>query len=188
MADIQANGLRRGTAIIHDGVPYRVLQFEHRTPGNKRGFVQTKLRNLRDGSQREVKFSATEMIQRAHVEDREMEYLYSEPDGAVFMDTQDYEQTSLNSEALGNAKPWLQEGMHLQIEMLDGQPIAVRLPKAVDVTVREAEAVVKGQTASKSNKPAVLENGVTIQVPPFIEAGDRVRVDPAEQRYIERCK
>ena len=188
MADIQATGLRRGMPILHEGVPYRVLEFEHRTPGNKRGFVQTKLRNLLDGSQREVKFSATEMVERAHVESREMEFLYAEPSGAVFMDTENYEQLTLNDEILSDAKPWLAEGMRLFVELLNGNPIGVQLPKTLEIGVREAEPVVRGQTASKSNKPAVLENGITVQVPQFVDAGDRIVVDPGELRYVERAK
>jgi elongation factor P len=188
VADVQATGLRRGMAILHEGVPYRVLEFEHRTPGNKRGFVQTKLRNLLDGSQREVKFSANGFVERAQIQVREMDYLYSDGSGAVFMDAESYEQLRLDEEALGGAGPWLSEGMRLSVELLDGRPIGVSLPKVVEVRVREAEPVVKGQTAARSSKPAVLENGITIQVPPFIDSGDQIRVDPGEQRYIERSK
>lgn len=188
MADIQATELRRGTSIIRDGIPYRVLQFEHRTPGNKRGFVQTKLRNLLDGTQREVRFSATELVERAHVEVREIEYLYAESDAVVFMDTESYDQLRLSDETLGDARPWLSDGMRLHVELLDGNPIGVVLPKTIDISVREAEPVVKGQTAAKSTKPAVLENGLALQVPTFIDAGDRIKIDPAELRYIERCK
>ena len=188
MAEIQATSLRRGTPIVHEGIPYRVLQFEHRTPGNKRGFVQTKLRNLLDGTQREVRFSASQLVERARVEAREMEYLYAEPDAAVFMDTESYEQLHLSKEALGDAAPWLSDGMCIHVELLDGNPIGVQLPKTVEIGVRDAEPVLKGQTAAKSTKPAVLDNGVGLQVPPFIEAGDRIKVDPAELRYIERCK
>ncbi len=188
MADVQANGLRRGMAILHDGAPYRVLEFEHRTPGNKRGFVQTKLRNLLDGSQRAVKFSATESIERAHIDVREMDYLYSDASGAVFMDAESYEQLNLDADVLGDASAWLAENTRLHVELLDGRPIGITLPKVVEIGVREAEPVVKGQTAARSSKPAVLENGITIQVPLFVESGDRVRVDPAELRYIERAK
>ncbi len=188
MADIQATSLRRGTPIVYEGTPYRVLKFEHRTPGNKRGFVQAKLRNLLDGTQRDVRFSASEFVQRAHVEAREMEYLYAEPDAVVFMDTETYDQVSLSKEVLGDAAPWLSDGLRIHVELLDGAPIGIQLPKTVEISVREAEAVVRGQTAAKSTKPALLENGVGIQVPPFIEAGDRIRVDPGDLRYIERCK
>ena len=188
MPDIQATALRKGTVLIHEGTPYRVLTFEHRTPGNKRGFVQTKLRNLMDGTQREVKFSATEFVERAHVDAREMDYLYGDGDSFVFMDVETYDQISIPAEGVGDAAPWLVEGMRLQIQTLNGAPIGVQLPKVVEIEIAEAEPVIKGQTAARSNKPAVLTNGVAVQVPQFIEAGDRIRVDPSEQRYIERAK
>ena len=188
MANVQATGLRKGSVIVHEDVPYRVLAFEHRTPGNKRGFVQAKLRNLRDGTQREVRFSATEFVERAHLDTRDMDYLYSDASGHVFMDAENYEQLALDAEAAGDAAAWLAEGMRLRLQTLNGEPIGLLLPKAVEIDVREAEPVVKGQTAAKSSKPAVLSNGVSLQVPPFIEAGDRIRVDPTEPRYIERCK
>jgi elongation factor P len=186
--DIQATALRRGTAIIHEGVPYRVLEFEHRTPGNKRGFVQTKIRNLLDGTQREVKFSTNDSVERAIIEAREMDYLYPESDGGVFMDVQSYEQLTVRGDMFADAAPWLSEGMRVLIELLDGRPIGLQLPKAVEIGIKETEPVIKGQTAAKSNKPAVLENGVTIQVPTFLGSGDRIRVDPGELRYIERAK
>ena len=188
MAHIQATDLRRGNSIIHDGVPYRVLSFEHRTPGNKRAFVQTKLRNLLDGTQREVKFSATDFLERAVIQAREMDYLYSEDGGAVLMDAETYDQMTLDSDTLGDAAPWLSEGMRLLVEVLEGQPIGVRLPKTVEIEVKETEPVMKGQTAAKSNKPARLVNDISIQVPPFIVVGDRIKVDPGELRYVERCK
>jgi elongation factor P len=187
--DIQATGLRRGTTVVYEGAPYRVLGFEHRTPGNKRGFVQTKLRNLLDGTQRDVKFSATDFVERVIVETREMDFLYSEGDDAgVFMDAENYEQLTIAEGMFREASPWLQEGLRVMIEVLEGKPIGIRLPKTVEIAIRETEPVLKGQTAAKSNKPAELENGITIQVPPFIAAGDRIRVDPGELRYVERVK
>jgi len=188
VATIQANGLRRGTAVIHDGTPYRVLEFEHRTPGNKRGFVQTKLRNLLDGTQREVKFSANDFVERATIEAREMEFLYRDSSGSVFMDTESYDQMPLSDELLGDAAPWLSEGMRVGVEQLDGNPIGVQLPKTIEIEVADTEGVVKGQTAARSNKPATLSNGERIQVPLFINRGDRIRVDPAEKRYVDRVK
>jgi elongation factor P len=188
MADIQATNLRRGTAILVDGTLYRVLDFEHRTPGNKRAFVQTKLRNLQDGTQREVKFSSTDFVERAVIKTREMDYLYSDGTGYVFMDTETYDQITLSEGILGDVAPWLSEGMHALVELHGEQPIGVQIPKGVEAVVAETEAVVKGQTAARSSKPARLENGVVVQVPPFIEVGDRIRVDAQEQRYIERCK
>jgi elongation factor P len=188
MAGIQANDLRRGTAIIYQGAPHRVLEFEHRTPGNLRAFVQAKLRNLIDGTQKDVRFSATEFVERAVIETREMDYLYPEANGCVFMDAETYEQLTIPEDVLGGAAPWLSENMRLQVQLLNGNPIGVELPTTVDIEVADTEPVVKGQSAARSNKPAKLANGVVIQVPPFIKVGDRLKVDPAELRYIERCK
>lgn len=188
MASIQATALRRGTTIVYEGSPCRVLEFEHRTPGNKRGFVQTKLRNLLDGTQRVVKFATGEFLERAVIQTREMNFLYSEGDGAVFMDAETYDQITLGSDLLGDVRAWLSENMRLLVEMLDDRAIGVQLPKTVEVVIREAEPVIKGQTAARSTKPATLENGITLQVPTYLEAGDRIRVDPAELRYVERVK
>ncbi len=188
MADIQATALRRGTSVIIEGVPYRVLEFEHRTPGNKRGFVQTKLRNLMDGTQRSFKFSTADSLERAIIETREMDYLYRDGDGGVFMDTETYDQINVSGELYGDAAPWLTEGLRLLVEMLEGRAIGLQLPKTVEIGIRETEPVIKGQTAAKSNKPATLDNGVTLSVPTFLAVGDRIRVDPGELRYVERVK
>jgi elongation factor P len=186
--DIQANALRKGTAIVYEDIPYRVLEFEHRTQSRKSGFVQVKLRNLRDGTQRQIKLSSDAHVERAWVEAVEMEFLYADGDACVFMNTQDFEQSSMPAAELDDVLPWLQDGMRVQVELLNGEPIGVQLPKSVEIEVREAEAVVKGQTASKSSKPATLANGVTIQVPQFISTGDRIRVDPEERKYLERAR
>ncbi len=186
--DIQATALRKGTSIIYEGTPYRVLEFAHRTPGNKRGFVQTKLRNLLDGTQRAVKFSTNDSVQRAIVEAREMDYLYREGDAGVFMDTETYDQLTIGAEMFADASPWLTEGVRLIVEVLDGRPIGLKLPKTVEIGIKDTEPVVKGQKAAKSNKPATLDNGVTFQVPTFLEPGDRIRVDPEELLYVERAK
>jgi elongation factor P len=189
VATIQSTALRRGTVILHEGVPYKVLEFQHRTPARQRGFMETKLRNLLDGTQRQQKFWATDTIERARIDAREMDFLYREAAGFVFMDAQSYEQVTLGADLVGDAAPWLSDGMRVVVEFLDGtRPIGVQLPKVVEVRVREAEAVVKGQTAARSTKPATLENGVTLQVPTFIDAGDRIRVDPGEPRYLERAR
>ncbi len=188
MANIQAGDLRRGTAIIYEGVPYRVLEFEHRTPGNLRAFIQAKLRNLLNGTQREVRLRPSDTLERATIQASEMEYLYREASGYVFMDVANYEQLTVAEEDLGEKGLWLQEGMRLGVEVLDGRPIGIQLPKTIELTVRETEAVIKGQTAARSAKPATLENGVRINVPPFIATGDRSRVDPEELRYVDRVK
>jgi elongation factor P len=185
---MQANELRRGMNVMLEGKPYRVMESEIRTPGKGRAFIQVKFRSILDGTQKELKLSTSEDIEEADIQSKEMDYLYADGDGAVFMDVQDYEQMTISDAVLGDGKPWLAEGMRCWVDLLDGRPIGVTLPKIVEVKVRSAEPTVKGQTAAKSSKPAVLENGVTIQVPPFIEAGEKLRVDPAEGRYIERAK
>jgi len=174
--------------IIHNGVPHRVMDFQHRTPGNLRAFVQAKLRNLRNGASSEVRFSSTENIERASLEEHEMEFLYSDPDMHHFMNTETYDQISLDSEALGEAINYLVAGTKIQVEFFEGQPMGVELPPAVELTVVETQPEMKGATASNSPKPAKLETGVTVQVPPFIKQGDRIRVDPAKGVYLERAK
>jgi elongation factor P len=171
-----------------DGRPYRVLESEIRTPGKGRAFIQVKFRSILDGTQKELKLSTGDQVEEAAIESKDMDYLYADAEGAIFMDIESYEQMTIPDEVLGDAKVWLSENMRCSVELLDGVPIGVTLPKVVEIKVRSADAVVRGQTASKSGKSAVLENGVTIQVPPFIESGEKLRVDPTEKRYIERAK
>jgi elongation factor P len=188
MANIQSKDLRRGTAIFYEGIAYRVLEFEHRTPGNLRAFVQVKLRNLINGTQRDIRFSSTEMIERASMETREMDFLYRDNSGFVFMDIQSYEQFTITEETLGERALWLTDGMRVNVEVLEDNPIGIQLPKTLEATVKETEAVIKGQSAARSAKPATLENGLRVNVPPFIAVGDRIRVDPEELTYIDRVK
>jgi elongation factor P len=174
--------------IIYNGAPHRVLDFQHRTPGNLRAFVQAKLRSLKNGSSTEVRFSSTENIERASLEEHEMEYLYSDAELHHFMNTETYDQIALDAEALGSATDYLVPGTKIQVEFFEGQPIGVELPPAIELTVVETQPEMKGATASNSPKPAKLETGVTVQVPPFIKEGDRIRVDPAKGAYLERAK
>ena len=174
--------------IIYNSIPHRVLDFQHRTPGNLRAFVQAKLRNLKNGSSTEVRFSSTENIERAALEDHEMEYLYSDADAHHFMNTETYDQIQLDAETLGDSINYITPGTKIQVEFFEGQPIGVELPPAVELTVVETQPEMKGATASNSPKPAKLETGVTVQVPPFVKEGDRIRVDPAKGVYLERAK
>lgn len=185
---MQANELRRGMNVILEGRPYRVMESEIRTPGKGRAFIQVKFRSILDGTQKELKLSTSDQVEEADIESKDMDYLYADGDGAIFMDVENYEQTTIPDDVLGDSKPWLSENMRCVVELLNGIPIGVTLPKVVEIKVRSADAVVRGQTAAKSQKSAVLENGVTIQVPPFIESGEKLRVDPTEKRYIERAK
>jgi elongation factor P len=188
LANIQAKDLRRGTAVIYEGSPYRVLDFEHRTPGNLRAFVQVKLRHLVNGNQRDVRFSSTEVVERASMETRDMDFLYKDNTGYVFMDAQTYEQFTIDEETLGDRALWLSDGMRVVVEVLEDRPLGIQLPKTIEATVKETEAVIKGQSAARSAKPATLQNGLRVNVPPFIDVGDRIRVDPEELTYIDRVK
>lgn len=185
---MQANDIRRGMIIIYEGVPHRVMDFQHRTPGNLRAFVQTKLRNLKSGSSAEVRFSSTENVERAILDEHEMEYLYSDGEMHHFMNTETFEQIALDAEALGDAVGFLVPGTKIEVKFFDGQSIGVELPAVVELAVVETQPELKRATASNSPKPAKLETGVTIQVPPFIKEGDKIRVDPNKGVYLERAK
>jgi elongation factor P len=185
---MQANDIRRGMIIMYNNAPHRVLDFQHRTPGNLRAFVQAKIRNLKTGSSTEVRFSSTENIERATLEEHEMEYLYSDGEMHHFMNTETYDQIALDTESLGDAMNYLTAGTKIQVEFFEGTPIGVELPPAVELTVIETPPELKGATASNSPKPAKLETGVTVQVPPFIKEGDRIRVDPSKGVYLERAR
>lgn len=173
---------------MFEGQPCKVVEFRHHTPGNLRAMIQTKLRNILTGSSFEHRFRSVDTIERASLEQHDMEYLYSDGSHHHFMNTESYEQVALSDEDLGDSAQWLAPGLKIQVEFLDGAPIGVELPASLELTVTRTEPTMKGATVSNVNKPATLENGVVIQVPPFINEGDRLRVDPIEGRYIERAK
>src|SRR2546421_5115549 len=185
---IPATQIRRGMVILFEGNLCKVVDFRHHTPGNLRALVQTKLRNLKTGSSFEHRFRSADTVERATLEQHEMEYLYSDGSGHHFMNTENYEQLALSDEDLGDMAQWLAPGLHIQTDFYEGQPIGIELPDSIELTVKSTEPTMKGATVSNVNKPATLENGVTIPVPPFINEGDRIRVNPAEGRYIERAK
>jgi elongation factor P len=185
---ISANDIRRGMIIIYEGEPCKVMDFQHKTPGNLRAMVQTRMRNLRTGNSFEHRFSSSDKVDKAVMEQHQMEYLYSDGDQHHFMNTENYEQTALNESDLGDAAQWLMPGLKIDIEFYEGAPIGMELPMSMDLTVTETDPPLKGATVSNSNKPAKLENGVSITVPPFITVGEKIRVNPAESKYIERVK
>jgi len=185
---IQATQLRRGNTILLNGELYQVVDYQHITPGNWRGMVQTKLRKLSTGSIIDHRFRSEDRVERAILDEREMEYLYKDGSDHYFMDTENYEQIALNEDDLGDAAQWLTPGLKLQAEFYEGAPIGIDLPPSMELTVTQTEPTMKGATVSNVNKPATLENGVTITVPPFVNEGDKIRVDPSEGRYIERAK
>lgn len=174
--------------IVFDGKPCKVIEFRHHTPGNLRAMVQTKLRDLRTGSSFEHRFRSADTVERGILEQHEMEYLYSDGSQHHFMNTENYEQVALSGDELGDAAAWLMPGLKLQVEFYENAPIGIELPASMELVVTRTEPTLKSATVSNINKPATLENGATIQVPPFVNEGDRIRVDPTENRYIERAK
>jgi elongation factor P len=185
---IQATQLRPGMIIVHEKDLYRVTAVHHLTPGNKRGFMQTKMKSLRTGVGTEYKFRSEDRVDQAILQTRQMQYLYAEGDMHTFMDTENYEQMTLSADDIGNLLPFLLPNHVVEVELYEGKPVGISPPSTVDLEVIDTEPSMKGATASASYKPAKLETGVTIQVPPFVQIGDKVRVDPAEGTYLERVK
>lgn len=183
-----ANDIRKGMVILFEGTPCKVMEFRHHTPGNLRAMVQTRLRNLLTGSSFEHRFRSNDTLDRVVLEQHDMEYLYSDGSHHHFMNTENYEQISLTEDELGDAAQWLMPGLKIQVEFYNGTPIGVQLPASMELTITDTEPVMKGATASNSNKPATLENGVTLYVPPFMTVGERIRVNPSESKYMERVK
>jgi elongation factor P len=185
---IQATQLRPGMIIIYENDLYRVTAIHHLTPGNKRGFMQTKMKNLKTGIGTEKKFRSEDRLDQATLDSRKMQYLYAEGELYTFMDTENYEQTSLPAEEIGDLLHYLLPEQVIEMQFHDGRPVGINMPSTVELAVVETEPSFKGATASASYKPAKLETGVTVQVPPFIQVGDKVRVDPSEGTYLERIK
>jgi elongation factor P len=183
---ITATQLRVGMLLELDGALFRVMKMQHITPGNWRGMVQTKLRNLQTGSQQEKRFRSTDKVERATVDTQEMEFLYADGDHYVFMHPDTYEQTTLNKDLLEDSLSYLVPNMRLNIDMFDDRPIGVTLPMTVELRVVETEPALRGATATASMKPATTETGLVVLVPQFVTDGDVVRVDTTEGKYIER--
>jgi elongation factor P len=185
---IKATLLRPGMIIKHENDLHVIYSVDHRTPGNKRGSMQTKMRNLRNGSMVDYRFRAEEFVEKAVVDEIEFEYLYSDGDGHHFMNTQNYEQIALQDDVVGDTKEYLIPNLPVKIEYYENKPIGVLLPDTVDLTVVETEPSIQKATASAVVKPARLETGLVINVPPFVGTGDKVKVDTSEGRYIQRVQ
>jgi elongation factor P len=185
---IQATQLRAGMAILHEGNLCRVLSVQHITPGNWRGMVQTKLRNLKSGNSFEYRFRSEDRVEKADLEEHEMEFLYASGDEFHFMNTDTYDQVAITREDLGQAVDYLVPNTKVMVEFYEHRPVGVELPITVDLRVVETQPGMKGATASNSGKPAVLETGLQVSVPQFIDVGDVVRIDTAEGKYLERAK
>lgn len=184
---ISVNDLRTGITIEWDGQIWSVVEFLHVKPGKGAAFVRTKLKNVKDGSVREVTFRAGEKLNRAHVETRQMQYLYSSGDEYYFMDTDSYEQIALTRDQLGDALKFLLENMVIGIQFYEGAAIGVELPTVVELKVIETEPGFKGDTATGATKPATVETGYVLQVPLFVEIGDVLRIDTRTGEYLSRA-
>jgi elongation factor P len=185
---IKATLLRAGMIIKHGDDLFVVYSVDHRTPGNKRAAMQTKMRNLRTGSMIDYRFRAEETIEKVVVDEIEFEYLYSDGEGHHFMNTENYEQLALQNDIVGDAKDYLIPNMPVKIEYYDSKAIGVMLPDTVELTVVDTEPSIQKATASSVMKPAKLETGLVINVPPFIGTGDKIKVDTSEARYIQRVQ
>ena len=184
---IPATQLRPGMIIKHNNDLHSVFSVEHRTPGNLRAFIQAKLRNLRTGAMFEHRFRSPDPIERIVVDEIDMEFLYSDGDDFYFMNTESYEQTHLKRDTLGDAVEYLTPNLQIKVEFYDNKPVGIELPQTVELTVVETEPGLKSATASSVTKPAKLETGLVVQVPPFINEGEKIRVDTAEGAYLSRA-
>ncbi|MBX9929574.1 MAG: elongation factor P [Gemmatimonadaceae bacterium] len=183
-----ATQIRKGMVLVFEGDPCRIIDFRHHTPGNLRAMVQTKMKNLRTGSNFEHRFRADDAIERAAMETHELEFMYQGGETYHFMNTENYDQLEMDDEALGDTAKWMQPGMKILAEYYDGRPIAIQLPQYLTLEIVETNPVMKTATKTASTKPAKLENGVTVQVPEFIASGERIRVNPTTEEYMDRAK
>lgn len=179
--------MRPGMVIKFNNELHTVFSMTHRTPGNLRGFVQAKMRNLRSGSMFEHRFSSEDRVERAVLEEVEMEYMYDDGEFYYFMNTENFEQTHLTRDQLGDGVDYLVPQLRVHVEYYEGKPISVELPPTVDLTVVETEPALKGATVSNVMKPAKMETGLVVQVPPFVSQGEKIRVNTSEGTYQERA-
>jgi elongation factor P len=184
---IPATQLRPGMIIKHNNDLHSVFSVEHRTPGNLRAFIQAKLRNLRTGAMFEHRFRSPDPIEKVNVDEVSMEYLYNDGDDYYFMNTENFEQTHLTRDTLGDAVEFLTPNLQIQVEFFDGKAVGIELPQTVVLTVLETEPGLKSATASSVTKPAKTETGLVVQVPPFINEGEKIKVDTAEGTYLSRA-
>ena len=184
----QANLIRAGQVIEHDGRRWTVLKQQIITPGKGGAFIQVEMRDLRTGNKTNERWRTADTVERLMTEDRELTYSYKDGDNLVLMDPESFEQSMIPATILGEQLPFLQDNMTVNVKLVEGDPVGMDLPATVTLRIVEADPVVKGQTATSSYKPAVLENGVKTQVPPFIESGERIVVRTEDASYVERAK
>jgi len=184
---INAVEIRPGNILEYEGGIWRAVKIQHTQPGKGGAYMQVEMKNLIDGRKNNIRFRSAESVEKVRLDTTDFQFLFADGDQLTFMDKQTYEQMTLPRDLLGDAAAFLQDGMDVVMELYDEKPISVQLPDTIEALIVEADAVVKGQTASSSYKPALLENGVRVMVPPHIGAGTRIVVDVYEQTYVKRA-
>ena len=184
---INAVEIRPGNILEYEGGLWRAVKIQHTQPGKGGAYMQVEMKNLIDGRKNNVRFRSAETLEKVRLDTKDFQFLFAEGDTLTFMDKETYEQVSLDSGILGDAAAFLQDGMDVVMELWEDRPISVQLPDTIEATIVEADAVVKGQTASSSYKPAILDNGVRVMVPPHIVTGTRIVVDVYEREYVKRA-
>jgi elongation factor P len=187
MAKINGNEIRPGNVIEHNGGLWVAVRTNAVKPGKGGAYNQVELKNLIDGTKLNERFRSAETVEKVRLEQRDFTFLYEQEDALVFMNTESYEQLELQKDFVGDRAAFLQDGMTVTVELYEERPIGISLPQQVTLQIAEADPVVKGQTAASSYKPAVLENGVRILVPPFVSAGEKIVVDTDEITYLRRA-
>ncbi len=184
---IAATQLRPGMVIKFNGDLYTVFTMTHRTPGNLRGFVQVKMRNLRSGSMNEHRFASEDRVEKAMLDEQKMEYMYNDGEYFYFMNSENYEQVQLPAELLGDAALYLTDNLGVAVTFYEGKAMSVELPATVDLVIVETEPSLKGATVSNVGKPAKMQTGLIVNVPAFISQGEKIRVNTSEGTYVERA-
>jgi len=185
---INGNAIRAGNVIEVDGKIWRVIKHNVVSPGKGGAFNQIEIRDVKTGTKSQMKFRSDETVEQLRVEEKKMQYLFADGDQYTFMDQESYEQVAINRDMIGDAADFLSDGMEASMQFIEGQVVGVELPQTAIGTVVEADAVVKGQTAASSYKPAILDNGARVMVPPFIGTGEKIVVNIQERTYVERAK
>ncbi len=185
---MKAKEIRKGAILLFKGAPHKVMEFEHRTPGNLRAFVQVTMRSVITGVQCDTRFSSTEDIPEADVYTSRATFTYETGGIYYFMNSESYEEIAISGELLGNGKLYLQDGMEVDVLTYNSEPVGVTLPKTVTLTVADTEPEIRGSTASNSPKPAKMNTGLTITVPAFVKVGEKIVVDTEEGRYVSRAE
>ena len=180
--------IRPGNILEYEGGIWKVAKIQHTQPGKGGAYMQVEMKNLIDGRKTNVRFRSADTVEKVRLDTKDFQYLYEDGEMLVFMDKDTYEQINIQADLLGDAKAFLTDGMDVLLELYDEKPISVQLPEQVEALIVEADAVVKGQTASSSYKPAVLENGVRVMVPPHIESGTRIVVDVYAREYVKKAE